>query len=62
MLQIAFIVHNLYVGAQLPGVTAGTIFSIATYSWEYVEAALLLPIALQDWSRLSEITSRLNRA
>ena len=62
VLQIAFIVHNLYGAAQLPEITAGTIFSIATYSWEYVEAALLLPIALQDWSRLSEITSRLNRA
>jgi len=61
LLQIAFIVYNLYIGAQLPDVTAGNIFSIATYSWEYVEAALLLPIALQSWSRLSEITVRINR-
>lgn len=61
LLQIAFIVHNLYIGAQLPDITAGKIFSIVTYSWEYVEAALLLPMALQSWSRLSEITARINR-
>lgn len=60
LLQIALIVYNLYLGAQLPGITAGVIFSIATYSWEYVEAALALPVALQSWSRLSEITTRIN--
>ncbi len=61
LLQIAFIAFNLYVGAGIEGVTAGEIFSIATYSWEYVEAALMLPIVLQNWSRLSEITNRINR-
>lgn len=60
LLQIAFIVYNLSIGAHLPGITAGRIFSIATYSWEYVEAALLLPITLQVWTRLTEITSRIN--
>lgn len=60
LLQIAFIAFNLYQGAGIPQVTAGQIFSIASYSWEYVEAALLLPVALQSWSRLSEITSRIN--
>ncbi len=61
LMQIAFVIFNLYIGAQLPAVTAGMIFSIATYSWEYVEAALRLPMALQSWSRLSEITKRINR-
>jgi hypothetical protein len=60
LLQIGFIIYNLNLGAQLPGITAGRIFSIATYSWEYLEAALLLPMALQSWSRLSEITARIN--
>ncbi|WP_293577664.1 ABC transporter six-transmembrane domain-containing protein [Phaeobacter sp.] len=60
LLQIAFIIFNLNLGAQLPDITAGKIFSIATYSWEYVEAALALPMALQIWSRLSEITQRIN--
>ncbi len=60
LLQIAFISYNLYIGAQLPGITAGKIFSIATYSWEFIDAALLFPMALQSWSRLSEITNRIN--
>jgi len=60
LLQIAFILANLWIGSQLEGITAGKIFSIATYSWEYVESALMLPLALQQWSRLSEITARIN--
>ncbi len=60
LMQIAFITTNLFLGTQIPEITAGKIFSIATYSWEYVEAALMLPIALQSWSRLSEITARIN--
>ncbi len=59
LLQILYIAFNLYFGAGLPDLTAGRIFSIATYSWEYVEAALALPMALQGWSRLSEITARI---
>jgi ABC transporter transmembrane region len=60
LLQIAFIAANLFLGAAIFDVTAGQIFSIATYSWEFVEAALLLPFALQSWSRLSEIIGRIN--
>lgn len=60
LLQVGFIVFNLYQAAGLAGITAGRIFSIASYSWEFVEAALTLPIALQSWSRLSEITRRIN--
>ncbi|ASP34835.1 ABC transporter six-transmembrane domain-containing protein [Labrenzia sp. VG12] len=60
LLQIGFIAFNLYCGAGIDGITAGQIFAIATYSWEYVEAALMLPIALQGWSRLSEISRRIN--
>ncbi len=60
LLQIGFIVFNLWFATQIPGVTVGTIFSIVAYSWEYVEAAIMLPAALQSWSRLDEITRRLN--
>jgi len=60
LLQIAFIAFNLFQASRIDGVSAGQFFSIATYSWDYVEAALLLPIALQSWSRLSEICNRLN--
>ncbi|MEL6979441.1 MAG: ABC transporter six-transmembrane domain-containing protein [Pseudomonadota bacterium] len=59
LLQIAFLLYNLTVAAGMPGATAGRIFTIATYSWDYVEAALSLPAALQSWSRLSEIIARL---
>lgn len=60
VLQISFIAFNLYQASGLPDISAGRIFSIASYSWEYIEAALMLPIALQSWSRLSEITHRIN--
>ena len=61
LLQIGFLIYNLWLGASLPEVTAGKIFSIVTYSWEYVEAATALPMTLQSWSRLHEITRRINR-
>lgn len=60
LLQIGFIAFNLYCGAGIENITAGQIFAVATYSWEYVEAALMLPIALQGWSRLREISRRIN--
>ena len=61
MLQALFIITNLWVAAQIPNVTAGKIFSIVSYSWEYVEAAIILPMALQNLSRLQEITHRINK-
>ena len=60
LLQIAFVVFNLWFATSLSSATAGGIFTVVSYSWEYVEASLMLPIALQTWSRLSEITQRLN--
>jgi ABC-type multidrug transport system fused ATPase/permease subunit len=60
LLQIAFLVFNLHIGVRLSEITVGKIFSIATYSWEYVDAALALPLAMQAMTRLSEITQRLN--
>ena len=46
----------------IPGVTAGMIFAILNYSWEFVESGVSLPAVLQQWSRLTEIRERLNRA
>ncbi len=60
VLQIVFIAYNLWLGTTIADMTAGRIFSIVAYSWEYVEAAIVLPIALQSLSRLREITNRLN--
>ncbi len=60
LLSSIFICFNLVLCADLPNVTAGKIFSIVSYSWEYVTAVILLPVALQSLSRLQEITSRIN--
>ncbi|AXT34866.1 hypothetical protein D1820_07740 [Phaeobacter sp. LSS9] len=52
---------NLWFATQSLGVTAGSVFSIVTYSWDFVESALILPMTLQTLSRLSEITARINQ-
>ncbi len=36
------------------------IFSIVAYSWEFVEAAIMLPMTMQSLTRLNEITARIN--
>ena len=58
---LGFVVANLWLAATTIDVTAGTIFSIVSYSWEFVESALVLPLTLQRWSRLSEIMERINK-
>ena len=57
---LGFILFNLHFAATTLTVTVGTIFSIISYSWQFVESALALPITLQALSRLAEITERLN--
>jgi ABC-type bacteriocin/lantibiotic exporter with double-glycine peptidase domain len=56
-----FICHNLWISASLESISAGMLFTIITYSWEFAEAALALPMGLQSWTRLSEISTRLNQ-
>ncbi len=62
LLLFGFVVINLLLTTQLLTPSAGALFSIVTYSLEFVEAAILLPITLQTLSRLSEINQRLNVA
>ncbi|MEM7068564.1 MAG: ABC transporter six-transmembrane domain-containing protein, partial [Pseudomonadota bacterium] len=57
---LTFLLFNLWFTAMNLAVTPGTIFSIVSYSWEFVEAALVLPVTMQGWSRLSEIMKRIN--
>ncbi|MCR9137674.1 MAG: ABC transporter six-transmembrane domain-containing protein [Alphaproteobacteria bacterium] len=57
---LGLILFNLWFAATELKITFGTIFSIISYSWEFVESALALPFTLQSWSRLSEIMRRLN--
>lgn len=59
---LGFIVFNIWFSATNIETTVGTIFSIITYSWQFVESALVLPMTLQGWSRLSEIMNRINKA
>ncbi len=59
ILLIGLLLFNLWFATQNLDATPGMIFSIISYSWEFAEAALALPVTLQSWSRLSEITTRL---
>ncbi|MCG8669290.1 MAG: ABC transporter six-transmembrane domain-containing protein [Pseudomonadales bacterium] len=61
LLQFCFVIYNLWLSAQLLDITPGKIFTILSYSWEYVEAAVMLPIVMQTLSRLQEISNRLNQ-
>ena len=60
--MLGFIIVNLWLSATYVDTTVGVIFSIISYSWEFVESALVLPATLQGWSRLSEIIERINRS
>lgn len=59
---LGFTVFNLWFAATNIETTVGTIFSIISYSWQFVDSALVLPVVLQGWSRLSEIMERINGA
>ena len=58
---LGFVLFNLWYSATHLLATVGTLFAVVSYSWEFVAAALVLPESLQQWSRLSEITARINR-
>lgn len=60
LVLVAMVVFNLWYSATTMEITAGTIFSIVSYSWEFLEAAIVLPVTLQSMTRLSEITKRIN--
>lgn len=60
MLIIAMVIFNLWQSTLLNNITVGAIFSIVTYSWSFAESAIMLPVVLQQWARLAEITHRIN--
>ncbi|MFT7111411.1 MAG: hypothetical protein ACI9PC_000012 [Porticoccaceae bacterium] len=60
LLMSAFILSNLVLCADIVDITSGQVFSILSYSWAFAESAFLLPVTLQQWTRLHEITERLN--
>lgn len=53
---------NLWFAATQIGATPGQIFSIVTYSLNLMESAVVLPATLQSYTRLAEITERINGA
>lgn len=59
---LAMVVFNLWYSTISGVISAGTIFSIVSYSWEFVEAAVVLPVTLQSLTRLAEITDRINNS
>lgn len=58
---IAMLAFNLWYAATRAEATPGEIFSIVTYSLEFLQASVALPYALQNLTRLQEITARINR-
>ncbi|MEL6861080.1 MAG: ABC transporter six-transmembrane domain-containing protein [Pseudomonadota bacterium] len=52
---------NLWFAATQLAATPGQVFSIVTYSYEFIESAVMLPATLQSLTRISEITQRINR-
>jgi NADH:ubiquinone oxidoreductase subunit K len=57
---LSAVLVNLWMVSALVEPSVGQIFSIVTYSLEFVEVAVVLPVTLQTLSRLAEITQRLN--
>lgn len=58
---IGMILFNLWYATTSLALSIGAIFAVISYSWEFIDSSLALPVTLQHWSRLSEITQRLNR-
>ncbi|MEM9055605.1 MAG: ABC transporter six-transmembrane domain-containing protein, partial [Pseudomonadota bacterium] len=52
---------NLWFAATQLSASPGQIFSIVTYSFEFIESAVMLPVTLQSLTRISEITQRINK-
>lgn len=58
--MIAFLLFNLWYGANIEGITAGRIFTLLSYSWEFISAAFIAPLTLQALTRLHDIVERIN--
>ncbi|MEM9015811.1 MAG: ABC transporter six-transmembrane domain-containing protein [Verrucomicrobiota bacterium] len=60
LVLLAMLAFNLWFAATEGGFSPGEIFSIVTYSFEFLQSAVALPFALQTLTRLREITERIN--
>ncbi|WP_133408476.1 ABC transporter six-transmembrane domain-containing protein [Parashewanella tropica] len=62
MVLFAAVLGNLWMVSSLVEPSVGQVFSIVTYSLEFVQTAVMLPVTLQALSRLFEISQRLNQS
>lgn len=62
VLLLGLILFNIWHATTALNATPGAIFSIISYSWDFVDGAIALPATLQHWTRLSEIMNRINEA
>ncbi|MEM7190866.1 MAG: ABC transporter six-transmembrane domain-containing protein [Pseudomonadota bacterium] len=60
LVLLSMLCFNLWFATTQSDATPGQIFSIVSYSYEFVQAAVALPTALQALTRLQEITARIN--
>ena len=58
---LAMLAFNLWFAATQTGASTGEIFAIVTYSYEFIETSVILPMTLQSLTRLAEITRRINK-
>lgn len=60
ILLLGLILFNIWHATTALDASTGAIFSIISYSWDFVDGAITLPATLQHWTRLSEIMRRIN--
>jgi len=58
---LTMVTFNLWFGSSKLNASPGEIFSIVSYSLQFVQASMTLPMVLQNLTRLNEITERINR-
>jgi len=58
---LSALAFNLWFAATQLGTSVGGIFSVVSYSLEFMQAAVALPLALQSLTRIREISQRINR-
>lgn len=62
LVLLVMLAYNLWFAATQLGASPGQIFSIVAYSQEFLQAAVMLPFALQSLTRLSEISERISQS
>ncbi|MEM6463772.1 MAG: ABC transporter six-transmembrane domain-containing protein [Pseudomonadota bacterium] len=61
MALLSMLAFNLWFAVTKSGASPGQVFAIVSYSYEFIQASVALPSALQALTRLQEITRRINR-